>query len=204
MAKAPRSSSLLRTTSAVTPTRAMTTRTGPLGQPTGESARLSRSRLAQTSTWAPWSSPTTPTTAPSPTPIATTTTRTQTDTSTNRPTTVAVNASLPAGNVGLLCEGSSYVSNFITQPNKLPNTLVGGNFVTEEQSRTAGSTTDREMTAIVPTSSPYRLPERIDLLWNQGLNVTSMDVDYFNNESVSVPGGSSLNLGYDLQTVPVG
>jgi hypothetical protein len=114
------------------------------------------------------------------------------------------NLSLPAGNVGLLCEGSSYESNFITQPNKLPNTLVGGDFVTEEQSRTAGNTTDREMTAIIPMASPYRLPERIDQLWNQGLDVTSLDVDYFNDESVSVPAGSSLNLGYDLQTVPVG
>ena len=52
------------------------------------------------------------------------------------------------------------------------------------------------------TSTNYRMPERIDHIWNYGLQVSALDVDYFNNESFPAPGGSPVDLGYDLQTVP--
>ena len=65
-----------------------------------------------------------------------------------------------------------------------------------------GSVTDREMTYLLPYSSAYRLPERIDHIWNAGLGVSSMDVDYFNNEDVYIPTGGSLTLGFDIQMQP--
>lgn len=111
-------------------------------------------------------------------------------------------AAYAALTVGTLCEGPTYGFNYITQPNTLPNTLSSGDFVTEQQSPTVGDLTDRSLTYLIPYSSAYRLPERIDHIWNSGLNVSSMDVDYFNNEDVLVNNGSTLQLGYDLQTVP--
>lgn len=55
---------------------------------------------------------------------------------------------------------------------------------------------------MLPLNPTYRLPERIDHKWNGGLNVSSLDVDYFKGENVGVAGGTSLDLGFDLQTVP--
>lgn len=109
---------------------------------------------------------------------------------------------IPSGGLGTLCEGSPYPSNWISQPNTLPATLAEGNFVTEQQSTTVGDTADRSLTAMLPLTTAYRLPERIDHIWNAGLGVSSLDVDYFNQEDVFVPRGGSIPLGFDLQTVP--
>jgi hypothetical protein len=110
--------------------------------------------------------------------------------------------SFAAGTVAQLCEGPAYASNFITQPNRLPNTLSPGNFVTEQQTSTAGDLTDRSMTYMLPSDSAYRLPERIDEIWNQSFEVSGMSMDYFNNEDVPVPAGGSIFLGFDIQMVP--
>jgi hypothetical protein len=106
------------------------------------------------------------------------------------------------GTTATLCEGAPHSSNWITQPNSLPATMAQGDFVTEQQSSVPGDTTGREMTYMLPYSSAYRLPERIDQIWNSGLGVSSLDADYFNNEDVLVGAGGSINLGFDIQTVP--
>jgi hypothetical protein len=106
--------------------------------------------------------------------------------------------------VGNICEAGTYASNWISQPNSISSGthLSGGDFVTEMQTSSSGSITDRELTALVPETGSYQFPERIDHIWNAGLQVSSMDVDYFNDESFPVASGGALNLGYDLQTVP--
>ncbi|HEY4938302.1 MAG TPA: hypothetical protein VIJ69_04695, partial [Actinomycetota bacterium] len=108
----------------------------------------------------------------------------------------------PSGTTARLCEGPSNSTNWISEGYSLPQTLSQGNFMTEQQSSVTGSVTDREMTYLLPSSSAYRLPERIDHIWNAGLGVSSMDVDYFNNEDVYVPTGGSLSLGFDIQMQP--
>ncbi len=108
----------------------------------------------------------------------------------------------PPGVTARLCEGPQYATNWISEGYSLPQTLTPGNFMTEQQSSLTGSVTDREMTYLLPYSSAYRLPERIDHIWNAGLGVSSMDVDYFNNEDVYVPTGGSLSLGFDIQMRP--
>ncbi|MCW3045705.1 MAG: hypothetical protein JWL57_3863 [Actinobacteria bacterium] len=108
----------------------------------------------------------------------------------------------PPGTTATLCEGAPNATNWISEGNSLPQTLSQGNFVTEQQSSVTGSVTDREITYLLPYSSAYRLPERIDHIWNAGLGVSSMDVDYFNNEEAFVPNGGSLTLGFDLQMQP--
>ncbi len=109
---------------------------------------------------------------------------------------------LAADTVGAVCEGSPAPNQWISEPNTLPTTLSEGDFVTEKQTSTVGDTTDRELTVMLPLTSAYRLPERIDHIWNEGLDVSSLDVDYFNGENVSVAAGASLDLGFDMQTVP--
>ena len=113
----------------------------------------------------------------------------------------------PSGVTASLCEGPQNSTNWISEGQSLPQTLAPGNFMTEQQSSVTGSVTDREMTYLLPPSSAYRLPERIDHIridhiWNAGLGVSSMDVDYFNNEDVYVPTGGSLSLGFDIQMQP--
>jgi hypothetical protein len=101
-----------------------------------------------------------------------------------------------------LCEGPQSATNWISEAQSLPQTLARGSFMTEQQSSVTGSVTDREMTYLLPPVSAYRLPERIDHVWNAGLGVSSMDVDYFNDEDVYVPTGGSLSLGFDIQMQP--
>jgi hypothetical protein len=108
----------------------------------------------------------------------------------------------PSGTTARLCEGAPNGTNWISEGYSLPQTLAQGNFMAEQQSSVTGSVTDREMTYLLPYSSTYRLPERIDHIWNAGLGVSSMDVDYFNNEDVYVPNGGSLSLGFDIQMQP--
>jgi hypothetical protein len=108
----------------------------------------------------------------------------------------------PPGTTAKLCEGAPNATNWISEGYSLPQTLTQGNFMAEQQSSVTGSVTDREMTYLLPYSSAYRLPERIDHIWNAGLGVSSMDVDYFNNEDVYVPTGGSLSLGFDIQMQP--
>lgn len=107
-----------------------------------------------------------------------------------------------ANAVGAICEGSSATSQWISEPNSLPQTLAQGDFVTEKQTATVADTTDRELTVVFPLNSSYTLPERVDHLWNQSLDVSSMGVDYFNNESLAVTAGTSLDLAFDIQSVP--
>ena len=101
-----------------------------------------------------------------------------------------------------LCEGPTSSTNWISQEHALPQTLTRGSFATEQQSPVIGSVTDRQMSYLLPYSSTFRLPERIDHIWNAELGVSSMDVDYFNNEDVYVPTGGSLSLGFDIQMQP--
>ncbi|HWD71856.1 MAG TPA: hypothetical protein VG779_04955 [Actinomycetota bacterium] len=108
----------------------------------------------------------------------------------------------PPGSTARLCEGPQNATNWISEGQSLPKTLAEGDFMTEQQSSVTGSLTDREMTYLVPPVPAYRLPERIDHIWNAGLGVSSMDVDYFNNEDVYVPTGGSLSLGFDIQMRP--
>jgi len=109
---------------------------------------------------------------------------------------------LPSGVTAKFCEGAPNSTNLISQGHSLPQTLAQGDFMAEQQSPANGSLTDREMTYLLPYASSYRLPERIDHIWNAGLGVSSMDVDYFNNEDVYVPIGGSLSLGFDIQMQP--
>jgi len=108
----------------------------------------------------------------------------------------------PPGVTARLCEGPQNATNWISESQSFPQTLAQGNFMTEQQSSPTGSVTDREMTYLLPLTSAYRLPERIDHIWNAGLGVSSMDVDYFNGEDVYVPAGGALSLGFDLQMQP--
>jgi hypothetical protein len=108
----------------------------------------------------------------------------------------------PPGTTARLCEGPGNATNWISEGLSLPQTLSPGDFMTEQQSSVTGSVTDREMTYLLPPSPAYRLPERIDHIWNGELGVSSMDVDYFNNEDVFIPAGGWLNLGIDLQMQP--
>jgi hypothetical protein len=108
----------------------------------------------------------------------------------------------PSGVTEKLCEGAPNSTNLISEGHSLPQTLAQGDFMAEQQSPANGSLTDREMTYLLPYASTYRLPERIDHIWNAGLGVSSMDVDYFNNEDVYVPIGGSLSLGFDIQMEP--
>jgi len=108
----------------------------------------------------------------------------------------------PPGVTARLCEGPQNATNWISESQSFPQTLAQGNFMTEQQSSSTGSVTDREMTYLLPLTSAYRLPERIDHIWNAGLGVSSMDVDYFNGEDVYVPAGGALSLGFDLQMQP--
>ncbi|MCW3037925.1 MAG: hypothetical protein JWM17_3237, partial [Actinobacteria bacterium] len=101
-----------------------------------------------------------------------------------------------------LCEGARNGTNWISEGYSLPQTLAQGNFMAEQQSSVTGSVPDREMTYLLPYASTYRLPERLDHIWNAGLGVSSMDVDYFNNEDFYVPNGGSLSLGFDIQMPP--
>jgi len=107
-----------------------------------------------------------------------------------------------SGVTAKFCEGAPNGTNWISEGYLLPQTLAQGNFMAEQQSSVTGSVTDREMTYLLPYLSTYRLPERIDHIWNAGLGVSSMDVDYFNNEDVYVPNGGSLSLGFDIQMQP--
>ena len=109
---------------------------------------------------------------------------------------------LPPGVTARLCEGPQSATNLISEAQSLPQTLAQGSFMTEQQSSVTGSVTDREMTYLLPAVPAYRLPERIDHIWNAGLGVSSMDVDYFNDEDVYVPTGGSLSLGFDIQLQP--
>jgi hypothetical protein len=113
-----------------------------------------------------------------------------------------IGGNFPSGTTAKLCEGAPNATNWISERYSLPQTLTEGNFMAEQQSSVTGSVTDREMTYLLPYSSAYRLPERIDHIWNAGLGVSSMDVDYFNNEDVYVPTGGSLSLGFDIQMQP--
>jgi hypothetical protein len=108
----------------------------------------------------------------------------------------------PPGVTARLCEGPQEATNWISKGPSLPQTLAPGTFMTEQQSPVAGITTDRQMTYLLPPVSAYRFPERIDHVWNAGLGVSSMDVDYFNGEDVYVPTGGSLSLGFDIQMRP--
>jgi hypothetical protein len=109
---------------------------------------------------------------------------------------------VPPGVTARLCEGPQNATNWISEARSLPQTLAPGTFMTEQQSSVTGSVTDREMTYLLPPVSVYRLPERIDHIWNAGLGVSSMDVDYFNGGDVYVPTGGSLSLGFDIQMQP--
>jgi hypothetical protein len=108
----------------------------------------------------------------------------------------------PPGVMAKLCEGPTSSTNWISQEHALPQTLTQGSFATEQQSPVIGSVTDRQMSYLLPYSSTFRLPERIDHIWNAELGVSSMDVDYFNNEDVYIPTGGSLSLGFDIQMQP--
>jgi hypothetical protein len=108
----------------------------------------------------------------------------------------------PSGVTARLCEGPQYGTDWISQGQSLPQTLAQGDFMTERQSSVTGSVADRQMTYLLPPVPAYRLPERIDHIWNAGLGVSSMDVDYFNDEDVYVPTGGALSLGFDIQMQP--
>lgn len=107
-----------------------------------------------------------------------------------------------ADTMAQLCEGPAFGFAYITQPNQLPATLSPGDFVTEQQTPTPGDTTDRSLTYMLPANASYRLPERIDQVWVPGPDVSSFDVDYFNQEDVVVPSGGSIPLGFDMQMIP--
>jgi hypothetical protein len=107
-----------------------------------------------------------------------------------------------ANAVGALCERPGQV-NWFQQNNLLPATLKAGDWVTQRQANSTKFGTDRATTLLVPNVSGYRLPERIDHIWNGGLGVTAFDVDYFNNEPVPVAAGQRLTLGFDTQFEPV-
>lgn len=111
-------------------------------------------------------------------------------------------STVAAGAAVAVCEGSPYPDNWLSQNNNLSKPLPGGSFVTEMQSSAPGSTTDRELTALVPESTSYLMPENIEHIWNSGLQVSALDMAYFVGESFPVAGDKSVNLGYDLQTVP--
>lgn len=107
------------------------------------------------------------------------------------------NTIVTAGQLGSLCFGPEYDHNYMVTDNRLPTTLLAGDYVTQRNTADP-STATRQMTYLVP-DGPLQKPARFDHIWNTYLGVGAFDADFFNSDRQAIAPASPFRGAFDIQ-----